>query len=83
MKKYSIVFQFVIAAIFILLTGSAAYSQEQKTAAPVFNASSKIGIIPFFQGKLDINSDEPEDQLLTCSIEELCFISEDIQCSGY
>jgi len=78
MKKQSIILQFVMVAIFILLTVSAGYSQEQQTASPVFNASSKIGIIPFFQGKLDINSDTPEDQILTCSIEELCFISEDI-----
>jgi len=78
MKKYSTILQFVIAAIFILSTASAGYTQEEKTAAPVFNSSSKIGIIPFFQGKFDINSDEPEDKILTCSIEELCFISEDI-----
>lgn len=79
MKKYSIVLQFMVAVIFILSAASVGYSQEEKAVAPVFNAASKIAIIPFFKGKLDINSDEPEDKLLTCSIEQLCYISEDIR----
>jgi len=79
MKRYSIVLQFVATAMLILSTASAGYTQEGKTVAPGFNAASKIGIIPFFQGKFDINSDEPEDKILTCSVEQLCFISEDIR----
>jgi len=79
MKKYSIVLQWVLFAIIILFINATGFSQETNRTSPVFNASSKIAIIPFFQGKFDISSDEPQDKLLTCSIDQLCFITEDIR----
>lgn len=78
MKKYAIILRLAAAALFILSTTPIGYSQEENSPAPIFNASSKIAVIPFFQGKFDINSDEPQDQLLTCEIDQLCFIRDDI-----
>ena len=78
MKKTHTIIRFLMVAALVLLAASTGNAQEDLTDAPVFNSSSKIGIMPFLKGKYNIKIDEPLDKILTCTIGELCFFSDDI-----
>jgi hypothetical protein len=78
MRTSAKIIRFGMAAFFILLIALPGNSQE-KGPTPLFTAASKIGIMPYLKGKYDISMDEPLDKILTCTIEELCFVTEDIK----
>ena len=78
MKKGIFLNGFFIVTVFIFTVALSGFSQDEKPVAPVFTSSSKIGVMPFLKGKYDINLEEPLDKILTCTIEQLCYFSEDI-----
>lgn len=79
MKKDSTIIRILMVAMITLMAASVGNSQEDKTPAPIFNSASKIAIMPFLKGKYNTKVDEPLDKLLTCTIGELCFFSDDVR----
>lgn len=43
------------------------------------NAGDRIALIPFVKGKYDIQIDTPLDNILTCSLRELCFVETELE----